>query len=130
LRLEQTYLDARRQAAVDPSNAKLGDQKLAIGLFLAEARIADGAAASAQLLAQSCIGHASADVEVRDFCALVAADRARATGAVDLEAARYLNDNRARLSKTKYSRRWGIDFASAVDSNTSPKERGAHVDRQ
>jgi tetratricopeptide (TPR) repeat protein len=130
LRLEQTYLEAGRQAAVDPSNAKLGDQKLAIGLFLAEARIADGNAASATPLVQACAGHPSADVEVRDFCALAAARRARATGTIDATAGRYMNDNKARLSKIKYSRRWGIDFASAVDSSTSPKERGAHVDRQ
>lgn len=114
-RLEETLERARVLAAGDPANAKVAKQRIALGLFLAQARLTAGDSRTAKPLLGECTSEvAKGDEELRDFCAVVAAQLARAEGRNADPAFAYLRLNRERLAKVRRSPRWGIDFSTEL----------------
>ncbi len=112
-RLTATFAEAARLAAGDPEDKKVAKQKIAIGLFLAEAVLAGGHShyAVADLLADCSTSTAQRDLEITDFCAVLQARAAKAAGIDDIGALDYLRRNGARMQKIAHSPRWGIDFS-------------------
>lgn len=113
-RLTAALADATRLAAADPDNENLVTEKIAMGLFLAKAKLRDGAESGEieVLLSQCRTLAAVSDLELRDFCAVLSAQVAASTSTIPHAAASdYLRANYARLMRTHRSPRWGIDFS-------------------
>jgi len=116
-RLEEALAEARRLAAGDPANAKIAKQRIALGLFLAQARLVTGDRAAARPALAECPSEtAQGDEELRDFCAVVAAQLARAEGRSADPTFDYLRLNRERMTKVRRSPRWGIDFGAEMEN--------------
>jgi tetratricopeptide (TPR) repeat protein len=106
--------DATRWAKTDPENTKLAKEKMAIGLFLARAKLHSDAQHVARFasLTRDCHSTlAAADQELRDFCAVISLQISEALGNPDTAAETYLRLNRDRMRKIRRSPRWGINFS-------------------
>jgi hypothetical protein len=113
-RLIPALAQAERLAAADPSNEDNAQRRVVVALTLFKARMADTALSGAVGLLAACQGEpATADQELRDYCALV---EARGSGDANRRnaATAYLVRESPRLAKIRRSTRWGIDFSSGL----------------
>jgi len=112
--LANAYIRAARLEAEDPSDKKVARQKVAIGLFLAKARLALGGPIHTQAAVATLENCASplarADTELRDFCELLTARAQAQQGVREGSAFRYIAAHRDRLTATRRTPRWGIDL--------------------
>lgn len=118
IRLEQTWGRARTLAASDPQNARLARQRIAVGVFMARAVVAAGGPSEKARagLAECQSRLAQEDEEVRDLCAVAAARLARAEARPTDPAYDYLRRNRERMTKSRLSEQWGVDFSREINS--------------
>jgi hypothetical protein len=118
-RLATTLIEAARLSTADPSDRNLDEEKIAIELFLARTNLQNAKPDTNQvtrLLADCDTPTVRSNQELMDFCAVLSARTAAARGTEDTAALEYLRRNQKRLSATRRSRLWGIDFREECPS--------------
>lgn len=115
--LSAAYADASRLGRADSSDENLAKRKVAIGLYLALAKLRQPTPdlnAVRGLLGECAAPAARSDREFADFCAVLSTKMAALQGTSDAAAAEYLRRNRARMITIRHSPRWGIDFSAEL----------------
>jgi tetratricopeptide (TPR) repeat protein len=112
-RLTEAFAYASRLSAVDLSDTSLIEEKIAVGLFLAKAKLLEQSPDTgriSKLLSDCHAPVAQKNQELTDYCAMLSVEAAAAAHSQDPAAVDYLRRNRRRLNAIRRSRLWGIDF--------------------